>query len=179
MLFFDKQQSTYAIFGLGAAIFNACDLERNDVNRAFGIFSWEVDYLRQSIAPVLSFRPVLNIPRTFVFLSYMFSCCTSLAIPKSVTLQISFSPTRTFRAARSRWIICAKFHKTMQFTWTFWTVKSFLSSLILLNFIAILNLFLKTYYNICPYEFLKFWVHFHVTTFLQKSSWNPYYRGVY
>ena len=124
MLFFDKQQSTYAIFGLGAAIFNACDLESNDVNRAFGIFSSEVDYLRQSIAPVLSFRPVLNILRTFVFLSYMFSCCTSLAIPKSVTLQISFSPTRTFRAARSRWIICAKFHKTMQFTWTFWKVKS-------------------------------------------------------
>ena len=119
----DKQQSTYAIFGLGAANFKVCDRESNDINRTLGIFSWEVDYLRERIAPVLSLRPVLNILRTFVFLSYMFSCCTSLAIPKSVTLQISFSPTRTFRAARSRWIICAKFHKTMQFTWTFWTVK--------------------------------------------------------
>ena len=35
----------------------------------------------------------------------MSSWCTSLAIPKSVTLHFSPSPTRTFLAARSRWII--------------------------------------------------------------------------
>ena len=45
---------------------------------------------------------------TVVFISYMLSCCTSLAIPKSVTLQVSFSPTNTLRAARSRWIICSE-----------------------------------------------------------------------
>ena len=35
----------------------------------------------------------------------MSSWCTSLAIPKSVTLHFSSSPTRTFLAAKSRWII--------------------------------------------------------------------------
>ena len=35
----------------------------------------------------------------------MSSWCTSLAIPKSVTLHFSPSPTRTFLAAKSRWII--------------------------------------------------------------------------
>ena len=35
----------------------------------------------------------------------MLSCWTSLAIPKSVTLHVSLSPTNTLRAARSRWII--------------------------------------------------------------------------
>ena len=35
----------------------------------------------------------------------MSSSCTSLAIPKSVILHTSSSPTNTFRAARSRWII--------------------------------------------------------------------------
>ena len=35
----------------------------------------------------------------------MLSWCTFLAIPKSVTLHFSPSPTRTFLAAKSRWII--------------------------------------------------------------------------
>ena len=38
----------------------------------------------------------------------MFSCWTFLAIPKSVTLHVSLSPTNTLRAARSRWIIWKK-----------------------------------------------------------------------
>ena len=39
---------------------------------------------------------------TFVFRSYISSSCTFLAIPKSVILQVSLSPTKTLRAARSR-----------------------------------------------------------------------------
>ena len=39
----------------------------------------------------------------------MSSWCTSLAIPKSVTLHFSPSPTRTFLAAKSRWIIYMTF----------------------------------------------------------------------
>ena len=42
----------------------------------------------------------------------MLSCWTSLAIPKSVTLHVSLSPTNTLRAARSRWIICFIIHQT-------------------------------------------------------------------
>lgn len=40
----------------------------------------------------------------------MFFSCTSLAIPKSVTLHVRSSPTRMFLAARSRWIICSCVH---------------------------------------------------------------------
>ena len=65
------------------------------------------------IVTILSMQYHGSVLNTFVFRSYMFSCCTSLAIPKSVTLHVSPSPTNTLRAARSRWMICKK----MRFDW--------------------------------------------------------------
>ena len=48
----------------------------------------------------------------------MLSSCTSLAIPKSVTLHVSSSPTNTLRAARSLWITLHK-EKTFLLKTTF------------------------------------------------------------
>ena len=96
-----KKNSSYLqLLVWGAAPFKTLDQETDDINQAFRNFYYT--------GSALCLFP--HVLQTFVFLSYTFSCCTSLAIPKSVTLQVSLSPTRTFRAARSRWIICDRFH---------------------------------------------------------------------
>ena len=97
----NKKNLTYLqLLVWAAALFKTFDRETDDINQAF----------RSPIILVLHYVYFPHALHTFVFLSYTFSCCTSLAIPKSVTLQVSLSPTRTFRAARSRWIICDRFH---------------------------------------------------------------------
>lgn len=55
--------------------------------------------------PVLS-KPYLIGSFPSLFLSYIFEVMTSLAKPKSATLQVWSSEMRILRAARSRWIIC-------------------------------------------------------------------------